>query len=176
MSKRIEINPGERYNRLTIICEVEAHIQPSGQKQRKVKCVCDCGNIVDVTLSLLRRGHTKSCGCYQKEIIKKMSICNKYGSLKSKHRMCNTSEYRSWNSMKERCLNKNYIKYNLWGGRGITICDRWLNSFENFYADMGPKPGPEYSLDRINNNGNYEPSNCRWATPKEQVNNRRISR
>lgn len=82
-------------------------------------------------------------------------------------------EYHSWYNMKTRCYNKNYDGFENYGARGITVCDRWRNSFENFYADMGPKPNKDYSLDRINTNGNYEPSNCRWATKSEQVRNQR---
>jgi len=84
------------------------------------------------------------------------------------------SEYNTWENMKSRCYNKNNKCYHYYGGRGIKVCDRWLNSFENFYIDMGKKPTPKHSIDRFpNNNGNYEPSNCRWATQKQQVGNRR---
>jgi hypothetical protein len=87
--------------------------------------------------------------------------------------MRHSTEYGTWFNMKTRCLNKKTKKYKDYGGRGIRICERWLNSFKNFFADMGCKPGPEYSIDRINNDGNYEPGNCRWATSKEQRNNQR---
>lgn len=79
--------------------------------------------------------------------------------------------YASWASMKTRCYNKNSNSYKYYGAKGITVCDRWLHSFENFMADMGPKPGPSYSIDRIDGSGNYEPGNCRWATKLEQQNN-----
>jgi hypothetical protein len=82
------------------------------------------------------------------------------------------SEYKSWNAMRNRCLHETHEWYHRYGGRGITICDRWLNSFENFFEDMGRKPGPEYSLHRKDNDGNYEPGNCKWATIEEQMNNR----
>lgn len=85
-------------------------------------------------------------------------------------------EYRSWQSMKDRCLRPNNEGYKWYGGRGITVCDRWLESFENFLADMGPKPSPQHTLDRKENNGNYDPDNCRWATKKEQAANRRSNR
>jgi hypothetical protein len=85
----------------------------------------------------------------------------------------NASEYRSWERAKARCLNPNHHKYPLYGGRGIRVCDRWRGSWPNFFADMGPKPGREYSLDRIDTNGDYEPGNCRWATRQQQQRNRR---
>lgn len=88
-----------------------------------------------------------------------------------KHGGTMSTEFKSWTSMKSRCLNKLHNSYARYGGRGITICERWIHSFENFLADMGKKPSLDYSLDRINNDGNYEPSNCRWATRNEQQNN-----
>lgn len=93
-----------------------------------------------------------------------------------KHGMCNTPEYSTWERIKNRCNNPNSADYPDYGGRGIKVCDRWRKSFLAFYSDMGNKPIPNYSLDRINNNGNYEPSNCRWATIQEQANNKRSNR
>jgi hypothetical protein len=87
--------------------------------------------------------------------------------------MHNTSEYKSWAAMIQRCTNTNNDRYIRYGGRGITVCDRWLNSFEAFYEDMGSKPGPDYSIERRENNGNYEKNNCYWATKEEQANNKR---
>lgn len=89
----------------------------------------------------------------------------------STHGMSSTSEYRSWLGMKQRCGNKNNHKYYRYGGRGISVCDRWKDSFQNFFFDMGPKPDPSFSIDRIENDGDYKPSNCRWASIKDQQNN-----
>ena len=134
------------------------------------ECVCLCGNTIVVEGKRLRRGGTKSCGCLRKEMITESNT--KHGYTKGG---VIPSEYMAWMAMKRRCYDKSHPSYEDYGGRGILVCDRWLNSFENFIKDMGPKPGPEYSLDRWPNNetGNYEPGNCRWGTDQEQSNNRR---
>ena len=149
----------------TILKEDEPYITPStGKKSRRVIAQCICGNIKSVMYTYIKTGRSKSCGCIQKNIFKTRFI---------KHNKRNTSEYVTWKNMKARCFNVKYKQWKDYGGRGITVCDRWLNSFINFYEDMGPKPGPKYSIDRINVNGNYEPSNCKWSTPAEQNRNKR---
>lgn len=156
--KRLEINKGDRYNMLTIIRELEIVT-----KQRRFIVKCDCGNIKEVYLNHLRNSKIKSCGCHRQKQFKK---------LITKHNLRNHILYPTYNMMKQRCYNSNNKDYKDYGGRGIKVCDRWLESFEHFLEDMGRRP-EGCSIDRIDVNGNYEPNNCRWATPSQQVQNQR---
>jgi len=154
--KLIDIT-GQKFNRLTAIEKVDG---------KRWLFKCDCGNEKVIDSYCVRKGITRSCGCYNAE------VASERGTT---HGLRNTGEYHAWTGMRRRCNLKNTNKedFNLYAGRGITVCDRWLESFENFIADMGMKPTPKHSIDRIDVNGNYEPSNCRWATNKEQGRNKR---
>lgn len=129
------------------------------------KCLCDCGNFFETTTNHLTSGDTKSCGCYNKSPLSKASYVH------GKH---NSPEKRSYQAMKMRCLDKEDREYHRYGGRGITVCERWLNSFENFLEDMGERP-EGMTLDRIDNNFHYCPENCRWADKTTQSYNQRLS-
>ena len=129
------------------------------------ECVCVCGAKRDVQAESLTSGKSASCGCISREATSQRS---------KTHGMRHTREWNTWNRMIQRCTNKKNPAFKDYGGRGIFVCERWLNSFENFYADMGDSNGLQ--IDRINNNGNYEPGNCRWTTCKQNCRNRRNSR
>jgi hypothetical protein len=148
---------GSVFGRLTVISRSEKKSQSGAMWH----CVCACGNTSEVVSLKLTKFLIVSCGCYRKE-----------NKPNLRHGQANkTTTYRTWKEMRQRCTNKNATQFQWYGGRGITICNRWSN-YDNFLEDMGERPKGT-SIDRKNVNGNYEPSNCVWATPKEQaVNNR----
>lgn len=149
---------GRRFGRLIALKDSDERYQGS----IKWLCRCDCGNLTKVTSSSLVSGHTKSCGCLGKERRKEANTI---------HGMSRTPTYKTWVKIKQRCLNPNNSRFKDYGGRGIKVCDHWMK-FENFYKNMGDKPEGK-SIDRINNDGDYEPKNCKWSTAKQQAENRR---
>lgn len=159
MSKKIDLT-GRRFSRLTAIRV--AGRDSTGRFE--YLCRCDCGQEKTVRGSNLTSGHVKSCGCLLREADQGIT-----------HGLSHAPEYIVWLSMKRRCSNPKNESFKYYGGRGIKVCDRWLHSFENFLDDMGSRPSPEHSIDRINVDGDYEPSNCRWATLSEQARNKRTS-
>lgn len=160
---------GRRFHRLTVVGFVGFREKLNCGRIKRMavwRCLCDCGKTADLQGTLIQSGRTKSCGCYRSET----SCAN--GKSTMRHGMHRTPEYNTWAGMIYRCTNPKSAIYKYYGGRGISVCGRWRDSFEAFYADMGPRPDG-CSIDRINNDGNYEPGNCRWATQSEQTANQR---
>lgn len=156
-TKHNQIKQGDIFNRLTVIEQSETK-----NYHLHWLCQCECGNTKIVKGHNLKNGHTKSCGCLNIE-------------RGTAHGMSAIAEYHVWNAMIQRCNNSNNNNYKNYGGRGISVCNRWLE-IENFMADMGERPTSNHQIDRIDNNGNYEPNNCRWVTQSENMRNTRASK
>lgn len=153
---------GKTFGRLTVL----RRGQPDPNSVYWI-CRCECRSLVEVSGSNLRRGATLSCGCLNSE---------RTTDRNTKHGMARTPEHSAWLAIKQRCYNLNHPKYEFWGGRGIRMAAAWIDDFQAFYDHIGPKPSPKHVLDRIDNEGHYEPGNIRWTTHRIQQNNRRARR
>ncbi len=162
MGSTLRDRTGEKHGRLTVV-------KRGPKKGRKVHwwCECSCGRACTLVRSDALGNPTQSCGCLQRE--RSGEACRK----RSTHGCSRTSGYLVWRAMKNRCYRKADLHFLDYGGRGIRVCDAWRYSFEAFSRDMGPPPGPGYSIERLDNDGHYEPGNCTWATCKHQARNRR---
>lgn len=155
---------GMRFGRWSVISYAGIAVL-YGRKRRTWLCRCACGTERDIAEINLVKGSSRSCGCVWKNV----------GARVFKHGLSHDSLYVVWKSMLARCEQPSVESYHLYGGRGIKVCERW-HQYDNFLADMGVRPSPTHSIDRINNDGDYEPNNCRWATRREQVENTRITK
>lgn len=151
--RRTVIKPGQKFNSLTVIKEIE-----KSRYMRQILCRCSCGK--EIVVRVYDLGRNKTCGCIRQR-----------GN--PKHGLSKTPEYAAWKSIKTRCYDPNFIEYQHYGGRGIKVCDEWKDDFQAFYSYIGPRPGSGYSVDRIDNNGDYEPGNVKWSTKSEQHRNTR---
>lgn len=163
---RVHDLTGQKSGRLTVL---EVDLSKQTRKTYWI-CQCDCGNIVSVRSDRIISGRSKSCGCYKNELSAERVAKN------HTHKQSHTKLHNTWLGMKSRCYNKNNDRYEQWGGRGITVCDEWKNDFVSFYKwSLENGYSEELTIDRIDNDGNYEPNNCRWTNQKQQSRNRRTN-
>lgn len=158
MPRRMDLL-GQTFGRLTVVASAGSNTRGAALWH----CRCACGGSTVTATGSLRDGNTTSCGCKGPE-------------TRRTHAMSKTPEYVAWVQARQRCRNPKWPAFHRYGGRGITVCERWRDSFEAFFADMGPRPSPAHSLDRIDNDGHYEPGNCRWSTVRAQNFNRGTNR
>jgi len=164
MTKKIPPTLGARFGRLTPTREI---MDRRTKKHRFFECACDCGSLRVVSQAHLRSGHTISCGCFRTETT--IKVKTKHGeTVGHQHGAAWPPEYRAWMNAKGRCFNPKNKAFHNYGARGITMCKEWVESYESFLSHVGRKPSNGLSLDRINNDGNYEPGNVRWTTWTQQ--------
>lgn len=162
------IKVGDKFGKLTVVSAAAPHSRRNGYTRKRWVCVCECGSETIVLDESLKSGNTLSCGCFSSRAL--------IGERSITHGARGSDEWKIWSKIKDRCFNPNCKEYPHYGARGVIMCAEWRDDFAAFLAHIGPRPSRDYSIERINNAGNYEPGNVRWATDLEQGRNRRNNR